>query len=97
MLIVKILLQVIQYVAMWHGEYCSFKTNTVLYYDSNFINVKQCELSKRLNRKNQKKTNESETRPVELFKLRLTRNFKKSEELHYQKAITDYLREIGKV
>jgi hypothetical protein len=88
---------------MWHGEFCSFKTNTVLQYDSNFINVKQWgypALSKRPNRRNQKEKNESETRPVELFKLHLTCNLEKPYlpvELNYQKAITDYLREIGKV
>ncbi|GBC30472.2 hypothetical protein GLOIN_2v1486447 [Rhizophagus irregularis DAOM 181602=DAOM 197198] len=78
------------------------KTNTVLQYDSKFINVETWgypALARRPSRKNQREKNESETRPVELFKLHLTCNKKPylPRELCYKKAITDYLRKIGEV
>ncbi len=54
-------------------------------------------LSKRPNRK---KMNRTENKPVELFKLHLgnlQEHLKPKLIVDYKKAITDYLREIGKV
>ena len=77
------------------------KTNTVLNYDDDFNNV-ECwgypALAKKPNRRNRGIYN----KPVELFKLHLSNlsDALKPElpyGLNYEKAITDYLREIGKV
>jgi hypothetical protein len=49
---------------------------------------------------NRRKKNISETKPVELFKLHLgnlSENLRPKLPIDYKKAITDYLREIGKV
>jgi hypothetical protein len=77
----------------WPGE-CSLKTNTVLQYDDEYNNVVSwghAALSERPNHHN---------KPVELFKLHqnnLSDNLKPKLPVDYKKAITDYLREIGKV
>lgn len=74
------------------------KTNTVLQYDSGFVNVVEWgnpALPKQPNRKNK-----NETRPVELFKLylgNLQENLRPKLPVEYKKAITDYLRKIGEV
>ncbi|EXX73359.1 hypothetical protein RirG_061020 [Rhizophagus irregularis DAOM 197198w] len=73
------------------------KTNTVLLYDDELENVEkwgQPALSKRPNRRR------AENKPVKLFKLHLgnlQENLKPKLLVEYKKAITDYLREIGKV
>lgn len=86
----------------WFGESWNIKTNTVLqYYDDSYKTVKSWgypALAKRLSKRSKKI--ESETRPVELFKLHLACNLEKPylpKGLCYKNAITDYLREIGKV
>ncbi|RGB27134.1 hypothetical protein C1646_769515 [Rhizophagus diaphanus] len=83
----------------WPGKAFQSKTNTVLQYDDEYINV-LCwgaeALSVRPNRKNRKQN----SKPVELFKLYLgdlPDNLKPILPIDYKKAITDYLREIGKL
>ncbi|CAB5380816.1 unnamed protein product [Rhizophagus irregularis] len=68
----------------WPGEVGNLKTNTVLQYDSNFVNVERWgnpALAKQP-KKNRPKL------PVEL---------RSEESESHEKAITDYLREIGKL
>ena len=83
----------------WPGYSGSYKTNTVLQYDENYNNVISWgypALSKRPSRRNRMQDN----KPVELFKLHLSDlpdNLKPILPVNYKKAITDYLREIGKV
>jgi len=84
----------------WPGEIGQLKTNTVLQYDSKFETVELWgapALSKRPHRKKKKVI---EAQPVELFKLHLgdmPAKLKPKLELDYKKAITDYLKEIGRV
>ena len=83
----------------WPGIEDQFKTNTVLQYDDEYNNVVLWgapALAKRSNRQNRKQEN----RIVELFKLHLgdlSDCLKPKLPVDYKKAITDYLREIGKV
>src|SRR5437764_1528224 len=87
----------------WHGEVCQLKTNTVLQYDDEYNKVKLWgapALAKRSNRRNRNQNNNKENKPVELFMLHLSdipNNLKPKLPVDYKKAITDYLREIGKV
>jgi hypothetical protein len=73
------------------------KTNTVLLYDDQLEKVEkwgQPALSRRPNRRR------AESKPVKLFKLHLgnlQEDLKPTLLVEYKKAITDYLREIGKV
>lgn len=73
------------------------KTNSVLLYDDELENVDkwgQPALSRRPNRRR------AENKPVKLFKLHLgnlQENLKPRLIVEYKKAITDYLREFGKV
>ncbi|PKY15175.1 hypothetical protein RhiirB3_511549 [Rhizophagus irregularis] len=81
----------------WPGKSGILKTNTVLQYDSKFENVVNWGYPALSNRRNRKKV-----RPVELFKLHLGNLQEKlkpklPDTLGYKKAITDYLREIGKL
>ncbi|CAI2175027.1 5910_t:CDS:2 [Funneliformis geosporum] len=82
----------------WPGEAGQLKTNTILQYDSNFTNVVQWgnpALSKRPSRRNR-----NEPKPIELFKLHLgnlQENLRPKLPVDYKKAITDYLREFGKL
>ncbi|CAG8608574.1 2691_t:CDS:2 [Funneliformis caledonium] len=82
----------------WPGEVGQLKTNTVLQYDSSFTNVEQWgnpALSKRPSRRNRNKS-----KPVELFKLHLgnlQEDLRPKLPVNYKKAITDYLREFGKL
>ncbi|RIA82723.1 hypothetical protein C1645_809496 [Glomus cerebriforme] len=86
----------------WHGEVGQLKTNTVLQYDDKYKKVKLWgapALAKRPNRR-KKGHNDEGHKPVELFKLHLgdmLDEFKPKLPVEYKKAITDYLREIGKV
>ena len=86
----------------WHGEVGQFKTNTVLQYDDEYINVKLWGAPALVKKPNRRNSSVRDNRPVELFKLHLgdLSDNKKPwlpEGLEYKKAITDYLREIGKV
>ena len=82
----------------WPAGECSLKTNTVLLYDE-YNNVKlwgYAALSERSNNQ----SGEQNNKPVEFFKLHLSNlqdNLKPKLPVDYKKAITDYLREIGKV
>ncbi|CAG8504980.1 9395_t:CDS:2 [Funneliformis mosseae] len=86
---------------LWHGEVGQLKTNTVLQYDDEYNNVRSWgapALVKKPNRRDRNRNNEN--KPVELFKLHLENildNFKPKLSVDYKKAITDYIREIGKV
>ncbi|CAJ0754400.1 23252_t:CDS:2 [Entrophospora sp. SA101] len=83
----------------WPGEIGQLKTNTVLQYDPKFETVDLWgapALSKRPHRRKKKVI---EAQPVELFKLHLgdmPAKLKPKLELDYKKAITDYLKEIGR-
>ncbi|CAG8579921.1 14377_t:CDS:2 [Funneliformis caledonium] len=87
---------------LWHGEVGQLKTNTVLRYDDEYNNVSSWgapALVKKLNRRKKNQISK-ENKPVELFKLHLgdiMDKFKPKLPVEYKKAITDYLREIGKV
>ncbi|GBB85955.1 hypothetical protein RclHR1_01240006 [Rhizophagus clarus] len=88
----------------WHGEIGQLKTNTVLQYDDEYNNVKLWgapALAKKQNRKIKKQNDSnSSNKPVELFKLYLgdlLDELKPKLSINYKKAITDYLREIGKL
>ncbi|CAB5126745.1 hypothetical protein RhiirA5_495771 [Rhizophagus irregularis] len=80
---------------IWHEKVGQLRTNTVLQYDETYKNVKLWgtpALAKTRNIKNDKF--------VELFILHLSDlpdNLKPILPIKYKKAITDYLREIGKV
>ncbi|GES97211.1 hypothetical protein GLOIN_2v1845494 [Rhizophagus clarus] len=86
----------------WHGEVGQLKTNTILQYDDEYNNVKSWgapAIAKKL-RKMNKQNNCESSKPVELFKLHLgdlLDEHKPKLPVDYRKAITDYLREIGKV
>ncbi|PKY39927.1 actin-like ATPase domain-containing protein [Rhizophagus irregularis] len=83
----------------WDEITGQFKTNTVLQYDNEFDEVIKWgipALAKRQGRRN----DNTETQPVELFKLclgSLEENLKPKLPVNYKKAITDYLREMVKL
>ncbi|RIA97904.1 hypothetical protein C1645_751117 [Glomus cerebriforme] len=86
---------------VWPQQIGSLKTNTVLQYDSNYQNVLKWgnpALAQKQTRKNKNSTSKS----VELFKLHLG-NIPQNEkpplphQLNYEKAISDYLHELGKL
>ncbi|CAG8621090.1 7824_t:CDS:2, partial [Ambispora gerdemannii] len=87
----------------WPGRYGQFKTNTALEYDNNWnvTNWGYPALSQRPVLKTKGGGQVSDRKPVELFKLHLG-DIPEDEKpllppgLNYQKAITDYLRELGK-
>ncbi|RIA82722.1 hypothetical protein C1645_834918 [Glomus cerebriforme] len=87
----------------WHGEVGQLKTNTVLQYDNEYKNVKfwgAPALAKKQSRRTKTQNSSEGNKPVELFKLHLgdlLDKFKPKLPVDYKKAITDYLREIGKV
>ncbi|UZO18422.1 uncharacterized protein OCT59_009735 [Rhizophagus irregularis] len=83
----------------WPGETSSSKTNTVLQYDDEYINV-LCWGAEALRVRPKRKNRKQNSKPVELFKLYLgdlPDNLKPKLPIDYKKAITDYLREIGKL
>ncbi|CAB4421887.1 unnamed protein product [Rhizophagus irregularis] len=86
----------------WNGEFGHLKTNTVLQYDDEYNNVLLWgapALAKKPNRRTKSQNNERNN-PVELFALYLSsldESSKPKLPVDYKKAITDYLREIGKV
>jgi hypothetical protein len=87
----------------WHGEVGQLKTHTVLQYDADYNSVKSWgapAVAKKQSRRTKKQNSSEGNRPVELFKLHLgdlLDEFKPKLPVDYKKAITDYLREIGKV
>ncbi|RIA82248.1 hypothetical protein C1645_809689 [Glomus cerebriforme] len=84
----------------WSNELGQLKTNTVVQYDEHYENIKTWGYSALSKRPNKKKGNKNESRPVELFKLylgKLSDELKPKLPVDYKKAITDYLREIGKL
>ncbi|PKK77239.1 actin-like ATPase domain-containing protein [Rhizophagus irregularis] len=84
----------------WPGEIGQLKTNTVLQYDKNYMNVKSWGYSALSKRKNKKKKIKNESKPVELFKLHLgnlSDNLKPELPVYYENAITDYLQKIGEL
>ncbi|RIA87526.1 hypothetical protein C1645_777105 [Glomus cerebriforme] len=82
---------------VWPGDMAELKTHTVLLYDDELDKVElwgKPALSKRPNRRRR------ENVPVKLFKLclgNLKESLKPKPIVEYKKAITDYLREIGKL
>ncbi|CAG8738605.1 10066_t:CDS:2 [Rhizophagus irregularis] len=75
-----------------------YKTNTVLQYDNEYNNV-LCWGAEALRVRPKRKNRKQNSQPVELFKLHLgylPDNLKPKLPINYKKAITDYLREIGK-
>uniref|UniRef100_U9TWG5 Hsp70 family protein n=1 Tax=Rhizophagus irregularis (strain DAOM 181602 / DAOM 197198 / MUCL 43194) TaxID=747089 RepID=U9TWG5_RHIID len=82
---------------IWPGEITQFKTNTVLQYDDKYNDVVlwgASALARKPNRRIKR------NKPVELFKLwlgNLDKRLKPRLPVDHKKAITDYLREIGKV
>ncbi|CAG8544704.1 19684_t:CDS:2, partial [Racocetra fulgida] len=84
----------------WPGEIGRLKTNTVLQYDDQFDHVEFWGYPALAKRPKRKKNPQYEFKPVELFKLHLGNLFedmKPKLPVDYKKAITDYLREIGKL
>ncbi|GBC29110.2 hypothetical protein GLOIN_2v1687711 [Rhizophagus irregularis DAOM 181602=DAOM 197198] len=76
-----------------------YKTNTVLQYDNEYNNV-LCWGAEALRVRPKRKNRKQNSQPVELFKLHLgylPDNLKPKLPINYKKAITDYLREIGKL
>jgi hypothetical protein len=83
----------------WPGCSGQLKTNTVLQYDDEYNNVKLWGYSALYERPSRRNRRQNST-PVELFKLHLSNlphNLKLELPVDYKKAITDYLKEIGKV
>ncbi|CAG8573501.1 84_t:CDS:2, partial [Dentiscutata erythropus] len=84
----------------WPGEIGSLKTNTVLQYDEKFNEVESWGFPALAKRPKRKKGHQNDSKPVELFKLHLGNLFqdmKPKLPVDYKKAITDYIREIGKL
>ncbi|RIA90035.1 hypothetical protein C1645_738170 [Glomus cerebriforme] len=86
----------------WDGVVGQYKTNTVLEYDKEFDKVKKWgkpAISKGTT-KNKKDDDQIEPKSVGLFKLHLGKlqdHLKPKIPVEYKKAITDYLREMGKL
>ncbi|GES81264.1 hypothetical protein GLOIN_2v1030945 [Rhizophagus clarus] len=87
---------------VWPQQIGVLKTNTVLQYDSNYQNVIKWGNPALAQRQSRKNKGLSLSKPVELFKLHLgdlSQNEKPPlpDQLSYEKAISDYLRELGKL
>ncbi|GBB84451.1 hypothetical protein RclHR1_11010001 [Rhizophagus clarus] len=89
---------------IWPGKVGKFKINTILRYDDEYDNVilwGAPALSKKPKHRNNKNNQDDErNKPVELFKLCLGNiddYLRPKLPVDYKKAITDYLKEIGKV
>jgi hypothetical protein len=89
---------------VWPQQIGPLKTNTVLQYDSNYQNVVKWgnpALAQKQTKHARQNKDLSSSKPVELFKLNLG-NIPQDEkptlphQLNYEKAISDYLRELGK-
>ncbi|GBC35704.2 hypothetical protein GLOIN_2v1030945 [Rhizophagus irregularis DAOM 181602=DAOM 197198] len=90
---------------VWPQQIGVMKTNTVLQYDSNYQNVIKWgnpALAQKQSKHARKNKDLSSSKTVELFKLHLG-NIPQNEkpplpyQLNYEKAISDYLRELGKL
>ncbi|CAB4408735.1 unnamed protein product [Rhizophagus irregularis] len=90
---------------VWPQQIGVMKTNTVLQYDSNYQNVIKWgnpALAQKQSKHARKNKVLSSSKTVELFKLHLG-NIPQNEkpplpyQLNYEKAISDYLRELGKL
>ncbi|GBC35700.2 hypothetical protein GLOIN_2v1502209 [Rhizophagus irregularis DAOM 181602=DAOM 197198] len=87
---------------VWPQQIGSLKTNTVLQYDSNYQNVIKWGNPALAQRQSRKSKDLLTSKSVELFKLHLG-NIPQNEkpplphQLNYEKAIGDYLRELGKL
>ncbi|GBB84890.1 hypothetical protein RclHR1_11480006 [Rhizophagus clarus] len=85
----------------WPGVVGRLKTNTVLQYDDEYNNVLLWGAPALAKKPNRRKVRCNEgNKPIELFKLHLSDlpdEFKPKLPIDYKKAITDYLKEIGKV
>ncbi|CAI2174903.1 19560_t:CDS:2 [Funneliformis geosporum] len=87
---------------IWPGTFGTQKTNTVLQYDNEYNNVISWGVSALCKRPKRRKGvgEDNETKLVELFKLHLSNlpdELKPKLPVKYEKAITDYLREIGRI
>ncbi|PKY52286.1 hypothetical protein RhiirA4_496179 [Rhizophagus irregularis] len=86
----------------WPQQIGPLKTNTVLQYDSNYQNVTKWGNPALAQRQSRRNGDSSSSKTVELFKLHLG-NIPQNEkpplprQLSYDKAISDYLRELGKL
>ncbi|PKY52283.1 actin-like ATPase domain-containing protein [Rhizophagus irregularis] len=87
---------------VWPQQIGVLKTNTVLQYDSNYQNVVKWGNPALAQRQSRKNKDLSTSKSVELFKLHLG-NIPQNEkpplphQLSYEKAISDYLCELGKL
>ncbi|RIA97902.1 hypothetical protein C1645_210333 [Glomus cerebriforme] len=87
---------------VWPQQIGSLKTNTVLQYDSNYQNVLKWGNPALAQKQNRRNKNSLSLKSVELFKLHLG-NIPQDEkpplphQLSYEKAISDYLFELGKL
>ncbi|PKY62189.1 hypothetical protein RhiirA4_449966, partial [Rhizophagus irregularis] len=86
----------------WPQQIGPLKTNTVLQYDSNYQNVIKWGNPALAQRQSRRSKDSSSSKTVELIKLHLgniPQNEKPSlpRQLNYEKAISDYLRELGKL
>ena len=86
----------------WPGIKGPMKTNTILQYDENYDEIIAWgakALADEPSRRDKKKNNQP--RPVELFKFHLGKDPEKKPELPIgvtpERAITDYLREMGNI
>ncbi|GES81266.1 hypothetical protein GLOIN_2v1502209 [Rhizophagus clarus] len=86
----------------WPQQIGPLKTNTVLQYDSNYQNVIKWGNPALAQRQSRRSRDISSSKTVELFKLHLG-NISQNEkpplphQLSHEKAISDYLRELGKL
>ncbi|RGB33586.1 hypothetical protein C1646_669189 [Rhizophagus diaphanus] len=86
----------------WPQQIGPLKTNTVLQYDSNCQNVIKWGNPALAQRQSRRSRDSSSSKTVELFKLHLG-NIPQNEkpplpsQLNYEKAISDYLRELGRL
>ncbi|PKC68590.1 actin-like ATPase domain-containing protein [Rhizophagus irregularis] len=86
----------------WPQQIGPLKTNTVLQYDSNYQNVIKWGNPALAQRQSRRSKDSSSSKTVELIKLHLG-NIPQNEkpplprQLSYEKAISDYLRELGKL
>ncbi|RIA97901.1 hypothetical protein C1645_801496 [Glomus cerebriforme] len=87
---------------VWPQQIGLLKTNTVLQYDSNYQNVIKWGNPALVQKQTRRNKNSLSSKSVELFKLHLG-NIPQNEkpplphQLSYEKAISDYLHELGKL
>ncbi|POG67553.1 hypothetical protein GLOIN_2v1646180, partial [Rhizophagus irregularis DAOM 181602=DAOM 197198] len=84
----------------WSGEIGKLKTKTALQYDNEYNNVKFWGAPALAKERSRRMRKQNSNEPIDLFKLHLSDlsdELKPKLPVCYKKAITDYLREIGKV